>query len=433
MKLSELDKGEAIPLGAGVSSFSLGSGPTIPSMKLSDLSGASAGLQSSQNMVDQSRVFQTPLTQIAGGHGDELGDTAKGGFKQAVKDFFSGGAQNAGPVGAGMLANAPGFAQDLHMTDQALQPANTNEAVGMGQTGLAEMLLGGGKALKTIGDATGLSAMLASRKEGKAVGKIAEALNPELTGKKLSKAYQGVGTGDRSALPKKLFSEQTLTPDEDTVDLASRLKNRGSMSGKNALEDLNSISGDFTKTEKGIDDLFQGDPSLVYNADKQTLFQGLADLHAKIPEEFKAIKENQSVYDAVVNYGKKVAQEAEDTPKGIREARKKFDYQAKTEFPTAYDESGVINLKSPAGRGIKAVRDLLNNHTYETAPQGSKIKEEILHESDLYKAIQRLAPKAATAHGMNKIRELIKEHPILSTIFGSALGTGIVAEAKQQL
>lgn len=437
LSLDELKKMGATPA-TGLSPTQMqGAGATAPKSFFDDgLDSSMTSLGSSQSMLDKSRVFQTPLTEIAGGHGDELMEPAKGGIKAALKDFFSVGAGHAGPVGEGMRQAGPEWAKAMDAFEGGLNPTNTSQAVGAGQVDAAG-LLAGGKGLMSLAkgaaEATGLSGFFAARKEAKGVGKIAEALNPELTGKKLAKAYQGVGTGDRSALPKKLFQEQSLTPDEDTVDLAGRLKGRGSMMGKNGLQDLESISKDFEKTEKTIDDLFGSDPSLVYNADKQTLFEGLDELHTKIPEEFKAIKENQTVYDAVVNYGKKVAQEAEDTPKGIREARKKFDFQAKTEFPTAYDDSGVINMKSPAGRGIRAVRDLLNNHTYETAPEGSAIKQEILHESDLYKAIQRLAPKAATEHGMSQIKTLMKKHPYLTGLLSGILGADVVAEIKQRI
>lgn len=104
------------------------------------LSQIQASLGISQSILDKNRVFQTPLTRFAQGDSQGAMDVAIGAGKQALSDISRAGAQYAGPVGAGMLRNAPEFAKNIQSFEQAVQPANLAQSQGAMMTTIGEMI-----------------------------------------------------------------------------------------------------------------------------------------------------------------------------------------------------------------------------------------------------------------------------------------------------
>lgn len=101
------------------------------------LSQSQAALASSQALAD--KTFATPLTRIQSGNAGENVDVAKGALKQGARDLSIAGAQNAGPVGKAMLANAPEFAKNIQSFNEVTEPTNLAQAQGAGLTTLGEL------------------------------------------------------------------------------------------------------------------------------------------------------------------------------------------------------------------------------------------------------------------------------------------------------
>src|SRR5882724_11178700 len=139
MKLSELNTSSVKPY-FGDSSYSPQNQPGSGSLKMSDISNSAGALASSQKALDGSKVFTTPLHTIAAG--GDIAAGPMGALKGALSDFASVGAQNAGPIGADMLAHAPEFAKNIQALKDFTQPANTAEAVGAGQNTALQLGLG---------------------------------------------------------------------------------------------------------------------------------------------------------------------------------------------------------------------------------------------------------------------------------------------------
>lgn len=278
---------------------------------------------------------------------------------------------------------------------------------------------------------TGVKGLLDNRASQKATQTAINAVDNTLKGKKLESAFQKVGTGDRTATPKTFFSEQTLHPDVQTVKLGTRLK--GVLTSKDPVENLTNAAKEFDTTEKAIDThLTSGDPEIQYNAQKPALMTALETAKTSAPEEYKTIKDLKSAYDSVINYAQKTVERAEDTPKGVRDARQAFDAQARREFPSAYKD-GNIDLKTPAGNAIRKARDVMNAHFYDIAPEGSKIKSLVSHETDLYNAIKRIAPSAKDQEGKTGLKELIAKHPWITGLATAGVGGAVGAEVKSHL
>lgn len=239
-----------------------------------------------------------------------------------------------------------------------------------------------------------------------------EAVNPVLKGKQLEGAYEQIATGGRSYAKAGLRAEQTLAPSEQAVKVGTRLHDAGIQLSGNAPKDLETLHGALNTTEKRIEKLLSGkDPEVQYLADKQTLISSLEDIKKNSPLQFKSIKEDGKLHTSVVNFARQVIAESDDSIKGLRDARIKFDAQAKKEFPSAFGRDGTIDTKNAAGRAIKDVRDSINEHLYNTAPEGSEIRKLIQQESDIFRAAKAVSVRASSGEGKNLYQLWSKENP----------------------
>jgi hypothetical protein len=269
-----------------------------------------------------------------------------------------------------------------------------------------------------------------------------DAVNPDLSGKKLASGYEQVVKGDRSVTPSGIFTEQSLSPSERSINLGKRLNDTVILQdgskiepvtlSKDHVENLPKLKTALTDTESKLQEALQGNPEINYNADKPTLFQALKKGQEEIPRGFR-IGPDKAVADDVFNFANKVASEADDSISGIREARTAFDNQSKTQYPAAFKE-GAIDTKTAAGAAIKKARDIFNEHLYNTAPNGSDIQKLIGREADILQATEPVATKAAKGEGMTKVEKavkFVKEHPVASTAATAATTYGAMKAAGQ--
>lgn len=396
MKLSELNPGQATPLGAGVSGFSLQTQPQAQSMKLSDLSGATSNLAQSQNAVDASRVFQTPLTEIAGGHGNELMEPAKGGIKSGLQEIFSVGAGHAGPVGEGMRQAAPEWAKAMDTFEGSLKPSNTSQAVGAGQMGLAEMFLGGGKGLKMLGEATGLSGFFAGRKAAKELKNTVQAITPKLT--------SGEMEGANVITPKRGAPYIDMSNDASHVKKAKRVM--GIVGGKDKNVDLHAVEDEIGRVAED-----QLKPHLAGN---------------KVPFNFEDLQNKMKLTtppDNLKGTNNLAAKKAWDHAREVmlghindfmtRSAKKTGDFTSQTDLNDVWDA-----FKSSTD---KAEREL--KFDFGT-PQYSGTKAAVQQfRADGYQLIEDAMKYPGQLEQVNRAEEFVKH----------AKGTGIQLDTPQQV
>lgn len=346
-----------------------------------------------------------------------------GGVGKAAK--FVGGAKTVGGGAArGALAGAiEGGATGA--IQGGATAAQNDKSIGVGAIEGGVAGAAGGAILGAISG--GVGTKIAKGKKIK-LQKSVEAVNPDLSGKKLAKAYEDIGTGRRTAVKTNIFDDQGLSETEQTRNLGARLQNV--LKSKDPIKNLNSIKPEFEKTESAIEGLLNNDPELQYTADKDTLFKNLSSASKSAPEEFR-IGDSSKMYNSVFKFADKVAKKAEDSPAGLRAARISFDNQARIQYPSAFRE-GAIDTKTPAGSAIKKARDIFNEHLYDTLPQGNKLRELIAHEADLYRANEIIASKAAKLHGEKWLEAFMRRNPgLIKTVKGIALvGGGIYGLSK---
>lgn len=256
-----------------------------------------------------------------------------------------------------------------------------------------------------------------------------KALDPDLTGKKAVDAYKQVALGNRESVKGGIITGQGLEPSAEAAKIGDRLHSAGIELGSRPLDNLNKISSAFDDTEKRIGEVLKGDSEVVYDADKATLSKSLEDIRTKAPRETATIKDSKKAFNDVVDFAQQLLTKGDDTVAGLRDTRINFDAQARREYPNAF-KNGVIDTKSPAGQAIKQVRDTINEHLYNTAPEGSELRTLIQREADLYRASEFIAPKAAAMHGKTVVGQFMVNHPLIGKVLkigaqGAGLGAGI--------
>lgn len=319
---------------------------------------------------------------------------------------------------------APQLAADIGVG--TAQTGDLKEGAVQGAAGLvgSELL---GKTVAAIGSA------VAPKTAAEKLANAINAVNPNLNGKKAIQGYRDLALGKRDVVGGTLTKRQELTAPKEIQELGQRLSDV--VTSKNPLSNLRSLGKALKETETKLDDaLVQGDPSFQYLADKPGLFTKLSEGETKIPREYEAIRDSKSVFNNVFNFAKGLVDEGEDTIPGLRDMRSAFDYQARLEYPNAFKEGGSIDVKTPAGRAIKQVRDIINDHLYETAPNGSQIKELIRREADIFRAVDNIAPKAAETHGLTTVDKIVQgftKHPYVAGLAGlGAIGAAAYALPK---
>lgn len=289
----------------------------------------------------------------------------------------------------------------------------------------------GGAVLGGIGG--GIGGGLKAYKEYTQPEQVAiDAVNPQLKGKAKIAAYKEIATGKRQVQPAKAFSIQSLEPTPQQKALGLRLAPQ--LQERDPLKNLISLGKEMQNTEEKITTALAGDPSLQFNADKPSLAAKIDEAVTQMPREYQSIRDSKSTYENVMGFAKNLVAKADDTIAGIRDARISFDRQAQKEYPSAFKEGGYIDLKTPAGRAIKTARDLFNEHLYETAPNGSEIKNLIQHEADIFRAADIIGPKASEMHGYTKLEsaaKYFKGHPIVAGAGAGLLLTGALLYGKE--
>lgn len=356
-----------------------------------------------------------------------------GGLVKDIGAPFARGAANLVNVGKGIMAG-PSTPVPTGPVDLPIYGKTQPIGVGGGSFGadlkdtLAQGTLAASSVVPTEGLAAGLAKKplavvsntvkdyLANRTEKKALQSTIDALYTSPTGKKFTQAASQVVTGQREITPASVFREQGLTPDQQTVNLSTRLKGLGL--GKDPVKNADSITNAFQETEGKLQTALQGDPSLQYSADREGLIRNLNTVRNDSPEEFR-IKDSSLMIDKVVNFANKIiGTKTPDTIGGLREARVTFDSQAKREFPNAFKPDGTIDAKTPAGYAIQKTRDTINEHLYNTAPNGSEIQNLIGHEADLFRAGQAVMTKASEGNGKKAFQQWIEANPKKAAALG---------------
>lgn len=254
-------------------------------------------------------------------------------------------------------------------------------------------------------------------KNAAAIKHSIDSVSPELSGKKLANAYQDVVKGNREVSPSGVAKSQEIGDSKRTTDMGTRLSDLG-MKSTDPIGNLKKLGAGLSDTEKKLNTLLESDKTPV---DKGALNTTLDSLNKTMPREFSGIRDSKSTFESVVNFAKETVGKAPNSIKGMREARTAFDNQARLEYPSAFKE-GAIDMKTPAGRAIRSVRDAMNDYLYSTAENGSELQSHIEREADIFNAAEAVASKAAKGEGKTKLSQIIDQYPTLKKAIPFVVG-----------
>lgn len=259
-----------------------------------------------------------------------------------------------------------------------------------------------------------------------ALGKTAldstiEAVSPELKGKAaVSAAKQGLIkkplTGE--IVPKTSSGVQKIA--QTVSDTVPNFDTLGTFSEKlNAVKATNSQLAENLKTE-----VLQSGQDRIYSF--KELNAKLRDIEKPIALKADPVLERQ--FDLARDAAIKIAREEGGTVSSLFDARKAFDQLVEKQFPNLYERANA-----PMRDAITSIRDGMNEFIENNLPEGSGFREKLLQQSNLFRAIDNLAPKAAAEIGTKTMGRIAGRHPLISGLIKggakAAAGGGIAGEA----
>ncbi len=350
-------------------------------------------------------TFNTPLTEFASGQGGDAQQHALGAGKQLLSDISSAGAQNAGPVGKAMLANAPAFAKDIQAAQGAMQPTTPAQQQGAAETSLAEAAIPIGAAsesglLSKIADKLGISDFLSSKR----VAATADVL----TKKELE-------------VPGRVAASGKIIPSATEARAGALMKGKTSI---NPVKTQAAIAEDIATRGKEAETYLKAENTPITNKEDYDAFQAIRSSSSKYmtPAEQKAYDEQIGVFQGILK-GK-----GEYNTANYYEALKEYESQVTANLPKGKDA-----LLVPGGsariQAAKDVRSVVRNMIGEKNPA---FKGKMYDLASLYDAQDNVS--ARVAEKAKQSTTFAKRHPVITkgAKYGAeaAIGGAVYEEAK---
>lgn len=399
------------PLPASALPKGLNAGFT-PTNQFSD---AVTSLNVSQTAFDRSKVFTSPLHTIAAR--GNLAAGPMGALKGAVGDFASAGAQNAGPIGQGMLDAAPGLKPAFEALKAGTTPQGIEEQVGSGQNTALALGTGISGIVNTIREAPSmLKAFLDSRATGKALDAIKS--TPEtMTKNELTNAVKErigphtTGGGD-------------LMPTDTETRAAELLK--GSV-GKNSVKNVPVINEKIATLGKEAEQHFAINARPISQIEHDlTLEQMRAKAAKYLPPS--TMKPGGAYDHTIKQFEGELSQMTDKNTGTYYKALKNFEANV-----TSRLRGGVENLISDEGsaqlQAAKDVRHTVRDLISELHPE---FKGKMFDLASLYDAQDTAVTKAAQflkTHGTGKLTGALKNYAQKHPLIAGAAGIAGIGEA----
>lgn len=233
------------------------------------------------------------------------------------------------------------------------------------------------------------------------------------------------------------FVKDLITPTMSAKDAATAIKTgKVTEAGLTGSRDVSQAIGGFENIQKAVESVRGVSPkkTLLENANAihdeigtvaETLKSSIKDKGFFSPSEFKGymntVKTELQQNPTLVGDAEKTANkiltkfnslvaEKGYTPSGLLEARKGLDAWMSSQKGNVFNP----NTESAVTTALRAIRQGGNDFLAQRVPDVA-VKELLAKQSDLYRAIENIAPKAAKEGG-NALQRWVKAHPkIVST------------------
>lgn len=233
----------------------------------------------------------------------------------------------------------------------------------------------------------------------------------------------------RSVEGKGFFGGRTVTPSSFEAEIAGTVgKVAGVKQSNTLLQNLNSIQTGLTNEAENLTTLLKGSNVKIPRPNtKRTMETVLAKLKSDSLLVGDAAKTGEKVFDKA----RKLLLSNPNTPAGVLKSRKQLDAWVKKQSTRAFDPKTENALSVSLGEIRQSMNDIISNSVPNIA-----VKESLKKQTNLFRAIDNIAPKAAkeaqTAIG-RMAASISKELGITNildpkmTLALSALGLGAIA------
>lgn len=374
---------------------------------------------------------------IAGEVGDFFGEGLKAITPQPIKDALSKTAQS--------VAGTPG-AQEMIKAWNGFQTQHPDVAKNIGNVVNIAALFGGGEAAKGAqagAEAAGGAIKSGLETAGGAIKQTAQSLAENA----------GRNAAEKLATSKDSFIKDLITPQMTAKDLTGAIK-----TGKVAEGGGLTGTRDITKAIPGFDKVSQAVKEVPGISPKNTLLENANAIHDHIgtvaedlksqlsnstfkgfsPTQFdgymskvkQSLAENPLITgdaeksaDKILTKFNSLVSDKGYTPNGLLDARKALDT-----WMSAQKGSSVFDpaKESAISTALRAIRQGGNDFLSKLAPD-VPVKDMLAKQSNLYDAIENIAPKAAK-EGATGLKQWIKAHPKL--IKGLEYGAGAIGAGE---
>jgi hypothetical protein len=373
-----------------------------------------ASLASSQRLADT--VFSSPLQKIQGGNAMGNIEQTKGLGKGLISEFASAGAQNAGPVGAAMMAGAPKFAEAVQGFDRFAQPTNPEQAEGVASAQVLASAIPiergvkiGKSVLGSLAEKSGIKSFLAKRADTKMTERALESITPN-TKELTPKEYEQL-LSQKRITPKTTFSPAKYNLTESEKATATKFKDK--LQDKDPVKNSNNIRDLIASEDTEVGKFLEQNNGIFNSGElRNAVSKKLEDItDVTIPEE-RIEKLKTTITDNFISSLKK------NDIKSLWEARKEFDQQIESAF------SGSPTLQKEVK---KRFRKAVQEYIAENTPDGvysARMKE----MTNLFDLEDTVATKAIKERGDNALQAWIKENPTKAKVIGLTIpvaGTGL--------
>lgn len=355
-----------------------------------ELSDASSGKQ--QNLAMGG-------LNIAGTVGGAVNDVvgsgiglANSGFRKipgvaGAEDYVTGGIASAlaSPAGQAAQQGVQSFEQNYPVASKVVGDLGNVVGAGLATTGIEAGAEG-------IGNALGKSEL----------DSVASDIAPNLTGKTLAKSLAKGGTSKTGIL-------RTITSNISPAvsDAAQTV-----IDNVPGFSRLSTFSDKVNAVNNAVSDMAQSLKQDVIDSGSDRIYpiKQLASTLRNLPVPDSIVGDMEKVYGKVINKAISFAEEQGGKVSNLLDARKDFDSYIQQTFPNLYTNVA----ESPMRIAVKNVRNGISQFTADNLPDTLDFRQRLLDQSDLMKAAENMAPKAAKELGTNAFQRLGINHPIIS-------------------
>ena len=215
-----------------------------------------------------------------------------------------------------------------------------------------------------------------------------------------------------------IFKPATIKVSPQDQEIAQSVQGIVSKS-KNPIENIDNIRTKIGEVAAKTETLPKENDAIFNNAQIKSALLQTKEGSSVI---FAGDKTLENAYDSVVNEFMKILDSKPNKLSSVLEARKEFDQVIKQKFPKIFDKFSGDNIRANA---VKDVRMAANDFVSDSLPEGNQFKALLKEQSNMYRAIDRIAEKAVPSINQSKFAHLtniIRKHPWLSIEAAGALG-----------